>query len=171
MAENKKTVSVTLEVKELIFDVMNKTHLTGTSRKAQGVANYETAANMQASEDNEHSYQVRRSLTNAFAQLKVDLGEYLNETATTSNNLVNSAVDNDSQLTLSFLLPSNFANSACDSLGASLHEHLVAKTIADWFTITNKSDAADYVEIAKLTLEQARKALYNRCRPTRPTYN
>ena len=82
MAESKKNVAVTLEVKEVVFDVQNKTHLTGVSRKAEGTKDYEAAANMQASEDDEHSYQIRRSISNAFGELKVELGEYLNETAT-----------------------------------------------------------------------------------------
>lgn len=170
MSENKKTIQVTLEVKEIIFDVMNKTHLTGVSRKAEGTKDYEAAANMQASEDDEHSYQIRRSVSNAFAELKVELGEYLNEDGSTTTNKIRDAVDNDGQLTLSFLLPSNFNNSACDSLGGGLHEYIVAKTIADWFLITNKADAADYTALSVQALERTKKALYKRSRPTRPTY-
>ncbi len=170
MAESKKTVAVTLEVKEVVFDVQNKTHLTGVSRKAEGTKDYEAAANMQASEDDEHSYQIRRSISNAFGELKVELGEYLNETATSSTNKVKKEVDSDGQLTLSFILPSNFNSAACESLGAELHEFMVARAIADWFTITNKADAADYVAIATAALERAKKALYKRSRPKRPTY-
>lgn len=170
MAENKKNVNVTLEVKELMFDVMNKTHLTGVSRQAEGTENYEAAAHMQASEDNEHSYQLRRSITNSFSELKVALGEYLSENGSTTDNKIKKAVDEDGQLTLAFSLPSNFNNSACDSLGAGLHEYIVDMTIFDWFTITNKTDAADYKSLAEAALERTRRALYKRERPTRPTY-
>ncbi|EJW92771.1 hypothetical protein EVA_19121 [gut metagenome] len=170
MAESKKTVTVTLEVKEVVFDVQNKTHLTGVSRKAEGTKDYEAAANMQASEDDEHSYQIRRSISNAFGELKVELGEYLNESATTSTNKIIKEVDANGQLVLSFILPSNFNSAACDSLGAELHEYMVARAIADWFTITNKADAGDYVNIASAALERAKKAMYKRSRPKRPTY-
>lgn len=34
MAESKKTLTVTLEVKELMFDIMNKAYLTGEAREA-----------------------------------------------------------------------------------------------------------------------------------------
>ena len=169
MSEHKKTIVVSLQVKEIIFDVMNKTHLTGVSRKAEG-DNYENAANMQASEDNEHSYQIRRSISNAFAELKVELGEYLTEDGSTTNNLIKQEVDNDGVLGLSFTLPSNFNNSACDSLGGGLHEYIVNKTIFDWFTITNKKDAADYKALSDASLERTKKALYKRERPTRPSY-
>ena len=34
--EQKKTIVVTLESKEIKFDVMNKSHLTGQARNAEG---------------------------------------------------------------------------------------------------------------------------------------
>lgn len=171
MAENKKTITVDLQVKEIVYDVMNKTHLTGMTRKAETTKNYEAAAYMQASEDTESSYQIRRSVNDAFAELKVELGEYLNETGSTTDNLIRKEVDNDGVLTLAFLLPSNFNNSARDSLGGGLHEYIVCKAIFDWFVITNKEDAATYKELADAALERSRKALYMRERPTRPTYS
>ena len=170
MAKQKKTVTVTLEVKEIVFDIQNKTHLTGESRRADGTKDYEAAAYMQASDDDEYSYQIRRSISNAFGDLKVELGEYLNETATTSTNKVKNEVDADGQLVLAFKLPSNFSDSSCDALGSSLHEFITARVITEWFTITNKADAQDYVTLAAGALERAKKALYKRCRPKRPTY-
>ena len=171
MAEQKKTITVTLQVKEMVFDVMNRTYLTGVSRKAEQAKNYEAAANMQASDDNEHSYQIRRSLNSAFATLKVELGEYLKEDGSTSNNLIKQENDNDGVLTMAFELPSNFNNSSCDALGGGLHEFCVQQTIFDWFTITNKADAADYQALAQLALDRAKKAMYKRERPSRPAYN
>jgi hypothetical protein len=125
---------------------------------------------MQASEDDEHSYQILRSISNAFSHLKVELGEYLHEDGTTSNNRINKAVEADEPLTLSFLLPSNFNNSACDSLGGMLHEYIVDRTLSEWFVITDKADAQDYANLATEALDKAKQALYKRERPTRPTY-
>ena len=68
MAENKKDLTITEEVKELIFDIQNKTHLTGQAREAEGKKPYQAASNMQASDEEENSYQIRRSLVNAFSQ-------------------------------------------------------------------------------------------------------
>lgn len=168
--EQKKTIVVTLESKEIKFDVMNKSHLTGQARNAEG-KDYRATAYMQASEDDEHAYQILRSISNAFSHLKVELGEYLHEDGSTSNNRINKTVEDDGKLQLSFLLPSNFNNSACDSLGGMLHEYIVDRTLSEWFVITNKQDAQDYAALANDALDRAKQALYKRERPTRPTYN
>lgn len=167
--EKKKTIVVTLESKEIKFDVMNKSHLTGQARNAEG-KDYRATAYMQASEDDEHAYQLLRSISNAFSHLKVELGEYLHEDGSTSNNRINKTVEDGGKLTLSFLLPSNFNNSACDSLGGMLHEYIVDRTLSEWFVITDKQDAHDYANLATDALNQAKQALYKRERPTRPTY-
>lgn len=170
MAESKKTVTVTQQVKELVYDIQNKSYLTGQAREADGGTNYEAASNMQASNDDENSYQIRRSLATAFAALKSLLGQYLVENATTSDNLINSAIDNDGALILAFELPSNYNNASVDSLGNGIHSYLVDMALSDWFAITNKNDAADYIAHAQVSLENVKRALYKRSRPERPTY-
>ena len=170
MAESKKTLTVTQQVKELIYDIQNKAYLTGQAREAGGMG-YQAASNMQASDDDENSYQIRRSLANAFSSLKSLLGEYLNEDKTTSDNLVNKEIDNDGQLVLAFKLPSNYNNASADSLGNGIHAYLVDMALYEWFTITNKADAQDYLNHSTASLETVKRALYKRSRPTRPTYN
>lgn len=170
MAEEKKNLAVTLQVKEIMFDVMNKAYLTGQAREASGKG-YEEASNMQASEDAENSYQLRRSLANAFSTLKSLLGEYLDESTTTTSNLVQKEIDNDGVLSLAFKLPSNYNNASADSLGNGIHSYLVDMTLSEWFTITNKEDAKDYIDHSAASLEIVKRALYKRSRPTRPTYD
>ncbi len=170
MAESKKTLTVTLEVKELMHDIMNKAYLTGQAREADGTKGYEAASNMQASEDEDNSYQLRRSLANSFSALKSLLGECLNEDRDTSNNRIQKIIDDDGQLELAFLLPSNYNNASADSLGNGIHAYLVDMVLAEWFTITNKADAQDYLNHSTVSLETVKRALYKRSRPTRPTY-
>lgn len=167
--ENKKTVVVTLQTKEIKYDVQNKTHLTGQARNAEGT-NYRATAYMQASNDDEHAYQIMRSMCNAFSQLKVEMGEYLHEDGSTSDNLIDKTVEDEKALQLSFTLPSNFNNAACDSLAHMLHEYIVDRTLSEWFVITNPGDAQNYANLATAALERAKQALYKRERPTRPTY-
>lgn len=169
MAENKKTLTVTQQVKELIYDIQNKAYLTGQAREAGGMG-YQAASNMQASDDDENSYQIRRSLANAFSSLKSLLGEYLNEENTTSDNLIYEEIDNDGQLSLEFLLPSNYNNASADSLGNGIHAYLVDMALGDWFTITNKEDAQTYIAHSAVSLETVKRALYKRSRPERPKY-
>jgi|GEM_PF-277214 len=171
MSENKKTLSVTIEVSEVIFDVMNKAYLTGQAREAQNANAYEAASNMQASDDDDNSYQLRRSLANAFSALKSLLGEYLDESVTTSNNILNKEIDEDGKLVLGFRLPSNYNSASADSLGNGIHSYLVDMILGEWFTITNKDDAKDYMAHTAISLEVVKRALYKRSRPVRPQHN
>ncbi|MBQ9076263.1 MAG: hypothetical protein IJY31_00245 [Muribaculaceae bacterium] len=171
MAENKKTLTVTQQVKELVYDIQNKAYLTGQAREAEGKKNYEAASNMQASDDVENSYQIRRSLANAFSTLKSLLGEYLSEDKSTSDNLISTEIDNDGELTLAFELPSNYNNASADSLGNGIHAYLVDMALGEWFAITNPEDAKIYVDHSSVSLETVKRALYKRSRPDRPTYN
>ena len=149
---------------------MNKSFLTGQAREFEGTKNYEASSNMQASEDMENSYQLRRSLANAFSSLKSLLGEYLDEDKTSSDDKIPQEIDNDGQLTLAFKLPSNYNNASADSLGNGIHAYLVDMALYEWFTITNKTDAQDYLTHSATSLEIVQRALYKRSRPTRPTY-
>lgn len=164
-------ITITLKVKELIYDVANKTYLTGRSREAEGSKNYEASSNMQASDDEENSYQIRRSLSNAFSSVKSALSEYLLDSSTSSDNLISEAIDEDGELELQFSMPSNFSTSSVSALGNSIHSYLVDIALADWFSITNKEDAETYIAHSALSLESAKRSLYKRKRPTRPNYN
>lgn len=171
MAENKKTLTVTQEVKELVFDIMNKTYQTGQTREFEKTKGYEAVSNMQASEDMGSIYQLRRSLANAFSNLKSMLCEHLDEEKSTSDNIIPKEIDDGGQLVLVFKLPSNYNNASADSLGNGIHAYLVDMSLYEWFTITNKADAQDYLTHSTASLETVKRALYKRSRPERPTYN
>ena len=158
----KKIISITLYMSELIYDVQNKTYLTGRSR--QTGTNHEEVANMQANDDDENANQIMRSIGNAFANLKTKLSEYINENGTSTNDKQLSSTGN---LTLSLNMPPNYNNASNDTISTALHQYLVNCAIGDWFTITNKNDASDYITLAAANLEQLREALNKRMRPTR----
>lgn len=170
MVENKKNLVITEEVRELIYDIQNKAYLTGQAREAENSKRYEAASNMQVSDDDDNSYQIKRSLANAFTSLKSVLGEYLFEETTTSNNLISEEIETGGQLVLSFKLPSNYNSSSAESLGNGIHSYLVDIALGDWFAITNKEDAELYMSHAQTSLEVVKRALYKRSRPVRPTY-
>lgn len=158
----KKVIAITLYMSELIYDVQNKTYLTGRSR--QTGTNHEEVANMQANDDDENSNQIMRSIGNAFANLKTKLSEYINESGTSTNDKQLSSTGN---LTLSLNMPPNYNNASNDAISTALHQYLVNSAIGDWFTITNKNDASDYITLAAANLEQLREAVNKRIRPTR----
>ena len=166
--EKKQIVTVNIDVKTTLYDVRNKAYITGNSRMASGSVNYEAGSKMQASEDNEEDDQLKRSLTTYFTGLKSKLGEYLDETTTTTNNLIAQKIEEEDVLTLAFRLPTNYNNASADALGAGIHSYLVDMVLADWFNITNPQDVKGYTEHAAVMLEDVRSALYKRSRPTRP---
>ena len=119
---------------------------------------------MQANDDDENANQIMRSIGNAFANLKTKLSEYINESGTSTNDKQLSSTGN---LTLSLNMPPNYNNASNDTISTALHQYLVNCAIGDWFTITNKNDASDYITLAAANLEQLREALNKRMRPTR----
>ena len=158
----KKDLTVTLYISELIYDVHNKTYLTGRSRN--NGSNHEETAYMQTNDDEEEKNQIVRSLGNAFATLKTKLSEYLFLTDTTSDNEL---LDSSTNLTLSLSMPSNYNQSTADSIAQCAHRYLVNSAIGEWFTITNKVDANDYAALANVNLAELREAINKRVRPTR----
>lgn len=160
----KKNIQVTLYMSELIYDVQNKTYLTGRSRS--NGTNHEEVANMQANDDDENANQIVRSIGNAFANLKTKLSEYIVETGTSASNKLLTITSN---LTLALVMPSNFNQATNETIASALHQYLVNSAIGDWFTITDKNDASDYVTLAAANLDQIREAVNKRNRPQRAT--
>lgn len=123
---------------------------------------------MQANDDEENANQVLRSVQSAFALLKTKLGEYLNITETSSSNLL---ITMDEKLTLAMMMPSNFNLSTVDTLAAAAHQYIVSVAVAEWFTITHKTDASDYASMADVCLKIISEAANSRMRPSRPAEN
>lgn len=160
----KKKITVTLYVSELVFDIQNKSYLTGRSRATGD--NPEEVANMQANDDEENSSEILRSIGTAFHTLKTKMSEYLSETDTSADNIL---MENVEKLKLSLSMPSNFNESVTDTIGSLMHEFIVNTAVAYWFGITNKSDADDYVSRANNDIALIRETLSKRVRPERPT--
>lgn len=158
----RKTLTITLVMSEILYEIMNKTHLTGRSRETGN--NHEEVANMKANEDDENINQILRSIGNAFAGLKSKISEYLEETGTTANNV---QIEADTNLTLALSMPSNYNDATRDTLSSAMHRYIVNSSIAEWFTITNKNDAADYVSLSAGDIETIREAINKRTRPKR----
>lgn len=156
-------ITITLSVKELVYDVQNKSYLTGRSRQTGN--NFEEVANMQASDDLEDLNQVKRSIGNALAILKLRLSEYKPSTNAigTDNTLLSATGD----ITISLTMPSNFNEAITSAIVGSAHQFVVNTAVADWFTITNKADAADYAAKAEINVQQIREAINKRKRPSR----
>ncbi len=160
----KKKVTATIDIKELLYDVMNETYLRG--RTIQNGENHKEVASMYASEDDENLDKLLRSIKKGFAEVKTDLAEYLDEEGTTTDN---SRYDGESDLVLNLSMPSNFNEAATAGVGEAIHDYLKNTAIAEWYMVTNKADAEQYTALAQASLVSVQQAVSKRSRPKRPT--
>lgn len=160
----KKAVKATIKISWLLYDIMNETFLRG--RTIQNKDNHKEVASMFASEDEENREKILRSIKKGFAEVQTELAEYLNENGTTTDN---SHFDGTQDLVLNLTMPSNFNEAATTGVGEAIHDYLKNVAIAEWYIVTNKADAAQYVELAQKSLESIRQAVSKRSRPVRPT--
>lgn len=156
------TVTIKLDLNEIVYDIQNKTYLTGKSRKDGN--NHELVANMQANDDEENANQVLRSVTMAFSNLKTKLGEYLDLDKSLA---VNDLLSRDAPLGLALKMPSNYNLATVDTIAAAAHQYIVSMAVADWFTITHKVDSQEYKALAEVSLEIISEAVNRRSRPVR----
>jgi hypothetical protein len=68
-------------------------------------------------------------------------------------------------------MPSNYNNATRDTIAAAAHQFIVNTAIGDWFAITNKADAADYIAQATANIVEIREAISKRVRPNRVDIN
>lgn len=165
MAEKgqKKTVAADIKMDWLLYDILNETYLRG--RTIQNDENYKEVASMFASEDEENLEKVLRSIKKSFAEVKTELAEYLSESGLNTNN---GAIDPNSDLSLALTMPSNFNEAATAGLGEAIHDYIKNQAVAEWYMVTNKADASDYIALAQKSLESIRKSVSKRSRPQRP---
>ena len=159
-------IKININVKELVYDIQNKTYLTGRSR-SDG-KNYRQVALMQANNDDENLNQILRSIGNAFAKVKAELAEVLTGHDTQGNNTLNISTESEE---LFLEMPENFNQAATDSIIAAIHQYIVAFATSEWFMITNKQDTEDYKRLSETSLELLRESLCKRTKPSRATIN
>ena len=126
-----QTIHINLNLNEIVYDIQNKTYLTGRSR--HDGSNHEQVANMQANDDEECANQILRSIDTAFNNLKTKLSEYLVSLQVSGSNDLPGA---DDSLELTLQMPSNYNNATVDTIASASHQYIVSSAVAEWFAIT-----------------------------------
>ena len=158
-------VQITQYVRELLFDIQNRAYIIGQSKLSDSGKTAETVYNIQQSDDIDDNYQVKRSLTSAYSTLLSALSEYLSSNNTKADDIIKPEIEKYGTLIINLSLPDNFDNTSLDSLNDSIHDYLVAKSIGDWFTMTNKEDAEVYLAQSAVYLTKILNAVFKRKRP------
>ncbi|MCH5225072.1 MAG: hypothetical protein J1D77_03695 [Muribaculaceae bacterium] len=162
---SKKKVTATIKMSYLLYDIMNETFLRG--RTLQNRENHKEIASMFASEDGENRDKILRSIKKAWGEVQSELADYLNENGSNTNNRLTES-DATTDLVLNLEMPSNFNEAATMGLGQSVHDYIKNITIAEWYIVTNKGDADDYLGMAERSLGSIRVNSSKRARPQRP---
>ena len=157
-----KTLTISLSLTQILFDIRNKTYLTGKTREADE----RIKATIQASSNDDS--QMLRAIQNATGRVVVLLSDYIanNDTSTVDNSFYsNPAIENVIELKV----PSNFNGGMSKSLATLIHDYIVSSALRDWFQLTFKADASDYVQLNNVELVDIKSAISKRVAPTRPT--
>lgn len=164
MASTKKTVTATIDMQWLLYDIMNETYLRG--RTIQNDENHKEVASMFASEDDENRDKILRSIKKGFAEVMTALAEYSNVSDTSTDD---KPIDGATDLTLTLSMPSNFNEAATAGLGEAVHDYLKNITVAEWYMVTDKADAEQYAALAQRSMASILSSVSKRSRPSRPT--
>lgn len=166
----KINIPVTLQTREVKYEVKNKTHEMGQAMQAAGKVGYESASYLMATEDEGVGYELNRAVSTAIADVKTVMGEWLEEDTSTADNLVNGSVESGEAVVLDFKLTGNYNRTSVDALASGIHEYVVWRAIYELCRQTYP-EIADACQLdANAAIERAKLAVYARVRPKRPSY-
>lgn len=160
----KKKVTIKLVSDWQLYDILNKTYLTGEARKSVEGYTPELIASIKASNDDEQLDQIKFSIKEAIASLKSLMSEYVSDDAKESSN---GGLDY-SDVTLTLIMPSNFNTASLESISRLCHRYITCKAVGDWFSITSPREAESYRASIPEVLAELRNSISKRKRPERP---
>lgn len=161
-----KELTITLYKSEILYEVQNKAFLTGQSKLTDD--NAPAVAVMQASDDDSNLNQLLRSIGAAYAQLKVKLSAYAGaSTEPAKLNTDNKQIGIEDNFIFNLKITPNYNHDFTDAATQAMHGYMVNKTLADWFMLTNPSEAAVYYQLAENDLSASKNYLGARIKPIR----
>lgn len=154
-----KTIKIKLGLGEILFDIQNKTYFAGKTREADD----RIKATIQASSDD--NTQMFRAIQNAVDRVTIALSDYITGSNSSFSNTCFASGGATEQISLT--VPSNFNSGMGKSIATMIHSYIVDCALRDWFTLVFKADAADYVQLSNVTIQDIVSAISKRTAPTR----
>lgn len=153
---------------EIMYDVMNETHIAGKSRF--NGENNEQIYNMQAAEDDSHTNKLLRSMETNLEELKTQLSYFLkNGTSVVSDNIQSSIKDDDDAFELILDVTTRFNKAYTQTISSLSHKFIVNKMTFEWYNTTKPDEAKVFYDLAMTNLKQI-KASFFKMPPTRPIH-
>lgn len=168
MRERKIRTEIVVEVRELLYDIRNKSWQLGRTMEASDYGSYERASNIQLTSDPEEDYEVKRGLAMAYGELRSLLNEWLADRCLSwTDNKLEDELEDEGQLRIELELPGNYRREALGGLGNAVHSYLVDRGLYNWFLLTEPAEAGQYLERSMRTGEMILGMMYKRERPKR----
>ena len=153
---------------EIMYDVMNETHIAGKSRF--NGENNEFVYNMQAAEDDSHTNKLLRSMETNLEELKTQLSYFLkNGTDVASDNIQSAIKDDDDAFELILEVTERFNKAYTQTISLLAHKFIVNKMIFEWYNTTKPDEAKTFFELAGENLKQIRASFF-KMPPIRPVH-
>lgn len=180
-----KSLSITLYLSEILYDIRNKAFLTGRSRETAD--NQAQISWSQLSGDEPEMGQIMRSVESALAVVQTKLAPYLEEI--TRERILREhhppcmphpaepielpAEDDvlmrfeDNAITMKLLMPDNYNQAFVPVLSSSIHNFIVAAVLGEWFVISYPNEAKAYLQWAEGENVNIKACLEKRIKPLR----
>ncbi len=182
----KQTLSFTLFINELLYDILLKAYALGEMASTDDQAE-QTAKIQELADENENI--ILRSIGKSYANLLSHLSEYLAEEGYTADNVLYAKTrekilngvysyggkmitteegeTENNDINISLRVPLNFNKAAKNDIAQSAHAYIVDNALAEWFSIAAKTEAETYASLASADLMRLVTALNKRIRPAR----
>lgn len=180
-----KSLSITLYLSEILYDIRNKAFLTGRSRETAD--NQAQISWSQLSGDEPEMGQIMRSVESALAVVQTKLAPYLEEI--TRERILREhhppcmphpaepielpAEDDvlmrfeDNAITMKLLMPDNYNQAFVPVLSSSIHNFIVAAVLGEWFVISYPNEVKAYLQWAEGENVNIKACLEKRIKPLR----
>lgn len=180
-----KSLSITLYLSEILYDIRNKAFLTGRSRETAD--NQAQISWSQLSGDEPEMGQIMRSVESALAVVQTKLAPYLEEITREriwrehhppcmphpEEPIELSAEDDvlmpseENAITMKLLMPDNYNQAFVPVLSSSIHNFIVAAVLGEWFVISHPNEAKAYLQWAEGESANIKACLEKRIKPLR----
>ena len=162
MAKNE--VKITIHLSEVIYDIQNKTYISGEVAGGNGES-AEKVSMQQVDSEEWSNNQIIRSIGNAFSRIQSSISEYWGmSSADETNTQMQSGARG---LVIKLFMPMNYNATTLRDVTQAIHQTLVYQAIYDWYMLVRPSGADVWKEMADEQIGRVRLLLSRRLRPSR----
>lgn len=162
MAKNE--VKITIHLSEVIYDIQNKTYISGEVAGGNGES-AEKVSMQQVDSEEWSNNQIIRSIGNAFSRIQSSISEYWGMSSADETNV--QMQSGARGLVIKLSMPMNYNATTLRDVTQAIHQTLVYQAIYDWYMLVSPSGADVWKEMADEQIGRVRLLLSRRLRPSR----